>query len=294
MSARPRKQDHMYSRRDLALFTIAGLAAPLGGGSGSVRLGVQASCFSDLPHEPGRDAVDTLIQAMAECDARECELSSSVVEPAAFGAHMSRHHARMPPQMMRRELRKWRLRTPMGYFESIGSRFRKAGIRVSAYSYSPDSTFSDEEIDRGFSMAKALGADILTASSTPELARRIAPVAGKHRMVVAFDSQAAMNLSPFFKLNVDIAQLIARNINPVAYIRDHHSHIISMYLTDCRKGDGETVAWGKGDAPIHEVLQLFKHEAWPIRVYVTCPASGEDRVVEEMKRCVAYAKQAIA
>jgi hypothetical protein len=37
---------------------------------------------------------------------------------------------------------------------------------------------SDEEIDRSFSMATALGADILTASRTPEIARRVARAGG--------------------------------------------------------------------------------------------------------------------
>jgi hypothetical protein len=288
---------HTYSRRHLALFTVAGLVSPLVGRSGGVRLGVQASCFRDLPIHSGHDAVDELIHAMAECDVKECELSPSIVEPAAFGSHSSRHHASMSsmtPQMMRRELRKWRLRTPMAYFESIGSRFEKVGIRLYAYNYSPDSTFSDEEIDRGFSMAKALGAEILTTAATPELARRIAPFADKHQMVVALSGQGEMNVSPFFRLHVDIGQLVAGNIDPVAYIRDHHADITSLYLADCRKGRAETVVWGQGDAPIHEVLQLLKREGWPIRAYVKCQSSGEATEVDEVKRCVTYARQALA
>jgi hypothetical protein len=310
MSAKVTKQADRYSRRDLGLFTIAGLA-PLwrrpgmtatlaridGGAVGGVRLGVQASCFRDLPIESVSDRVDRLIHAMAECDARECELSTSVVEPAAFAFQSSRHHATMAsmsPQMMRRELRKWRLRTPMGYFEAIGDRFQRAGIRLYAYNYSPDATFTDEEIDRGFLMAKALGADILTVSSRPELTPRVAPFADKHRMVVAFSGQPAMSGSPFVKLHADIGQLIARNIDPVAYIRNHHADIVSLYLSDCRKGSEETVVWGDGDAPIREILQLLKREDWPVHAYVKCESRVEGTQVEEVKRCVAFARQALA
>lgn len=276
---------HAYSRRDLALFAVAGLASPLWGRSGGVPLGVHASCFRELSLASGSDGVDRFIQAMAECDARECELSSAIIEPAAFGGHGSRHHAGMPSQMMRRELRKWRLRTPLSSFESIGTRLHDAGLRVYAYDYSPDATFSDEEIERGFSMAKALGSEILTASTPLELARRMAPFADKHGMAVAFSSLRAMSVSSAFKLHVDIGQLVAGNIDPVAYVRDHHASITSVYLTEL--GNART------DAATRDVLQLLKRERWPIRGYVKCqPHGGTD--IEEVKRCLAYAKQSAA
>jgi sugar phosphate isomerase/epimerase len=310
MSAQTTTQADRYSRRDLGLFTIAGLAAPLwrrrgmtsmpartGGALGGVWLGVQASCFRDLPLESVTDRVDRLIHAMAACDATECELSTSAVEPAAFAGGSDRHHATMAsmsPQMMRRELRKWRLRTPMGYFEAIGDRFRQAGIRLYAYNYSPDTTFSDEEIDRGFSMAKALGAEVLTVSSTAEVAPRVAPFADKHRMVVAFSDERRLSASPFVKLHADIGQLIANNVDPVAYLRNHHADIVSLYLSDCRKGSEETVVWGAGDAPIRQILQLLKREEWPVHAYVKCESRGQGTQVEEVKRCVAFARQALA
>ena len=274
------------SRRELALFTIAGFASPLWGGSGDVRLGVQASCFRDLPVGSASDAVDGLIQAIAECEVSECELCPTVVEPAAFGGHSSRHHAAMPPQMMRRELRKWRLRTPLSYFESIGTRLQKAGVRIYAYNYSPDATFSDEEIDRGFSMAKALGAEILTASIEPELARRMAPLADKHGMAVAVSRPREMNVSSAFKLHVDIGELVAGNVDPVAYVREHHAHLTTMYVSHPARSGME--------ATVREVLQLVKRERWPIRAYVRCEHHGAGSGVEEVKRCVAYAKQALA
>jgi sugar phosphate isomerase/epimerase len=315
MSPQPRKEGDMYSRREIALFTIAGLAAPLlsafGEIAGGVRLGVQSGSFRDLPHTPGSDAVDTLIQAMTECDVRECELFAPLVEPA-FGGHAARHHsamASMSPQMMRRELRKWRLRTPIAQFKTIGSRFEKAGVRVYAYNYSPDRTFSDEEIDRGFSMAKAVGAEIITASMTLDIAKRVAPFADKHRMVVALnghwttdpnrvaspaDFAAALKMSPYFKVNVDIGMFTAGKVDPVSYIRDHHADITSLHLKDCRRNGGDAVAWGQGDTPIREVLQLLKRERWPIRAYVAYEYRGDGTPVEEVKRCFAYANQALA
>src|SRR4051812_6618527 len=193
MSANTRKEGDMYSRRDVTRSTIAGLAGLLmpalgavksagavvtgADATGGVRLGVQTSSFRDLPRQADRDSVDALILALNECGTRECELFAPQVEPIGLGGHAAGHHATvasMTPQMMRRELRKWRLRAPIAQFASIGGRLQKAGVSVHAYNYSPDSTFSDEEIDRGFAMAKALGAEIITASMTLEQARRAA------------------------------------------------------------------------------------------------------------------------
>lgn len=315
MSTVTRPGDETLSRRNAARLAIAGLAAPFLGGFGTlvgadeVTLGIQTSSFRDLPRQPGSDAIGTLIQALTECGARECELFAPLVEPYdSPGGHHTM--AVMTPQMMRRELRKWRLRTPASYFTAIADRFRQAGIRIYAYNYSPDATFTDEEIDRGFSMAKALGAEIITASMTMSMARRVAPLADRHRMVVALggatggaesdriaspaDFAAALKLSPYFKVDADIGRFTAGHVDPIAFVRDHHADITSLHLKDCRV-NGDAVAWGEGDAPIREVLQLLRRERWPIRVYVEyAPRHGDGNTVEEVKRCFAYAKQALA
>jgi hypothetical protein len=261
---------------------------------GGVRLGVQSASFRELRPKPGDDGVETLIQAMTACDVRDCELAAPLVEPA-YGGPAASHHTEasaMTPQMMRRELRKWRLRTPMAHFARVGARFQQAGIAVSAYNYSPDSTFTDDEIDRGFSAAKALGADTLTASITPALAKRVAPFADKHRMAVALPAHlaAALSMSPYFRINVDVGDVAADTPDPVAFIRDHHAEITSLHLKDCRLNRGDA----GGDTPIRQALQLLKRERWPIRAYVEYESRGAGTPVEEVKRCLAYAKQALA
>jgi len=73
----------------------------------------------------------------------------------------------------------------MDHFKAIRRKFEDAGIRLHAYNLSFNDGFSDEEIDRGFEMAKALGVEIITASSTLSAAKRVAPFADKHKMIVA-------------------------------------------------------------------------------------------------------------
>jgi hypothetical protein len=275
-----------------------------------VRFGVRTSSFRGLPRVPDADPIQTLIEALGACGVRDCELCAPQVE-AQFGAAHAGHHtkAKMSPQMMRRELRKWRLRTPASYFRAIGDRFRSADIAVHAYAYDSDPSFTDEEIDYGFTAAKALGAAILTASTTLDVAARIAPFADRHRMVVALGGDprddphalgtpprvgAAMNMSTYFRISLDIGRFTAANLDAVAYLRDHHAAIATLLLKDRRRNHGDAVPWGQGDAPIREALQLIAREAWSIRASVDYDYASRNRAIDEVKKCLAYAAQALA
>jgi len=105
----------MYNRRELGRATLAGLAAPLlaalapAGNQGG--LGVQTCSFGGVKRTAGVDPIDTLADAVAACGVRHCELFAPQIE-AQFGSAHAGHHtmSAMSPQMMRRELRKWRLR----------------------------------------------------------------------------------------------------------------------------------------------------------------------------------------
>ena len=93
--------------------------------------------------------------------------SSSRVRPrAAAGAPPSPEAVKA-----REDLRKWRLETPLDHFRARRKKFDAAGITIHAFNYSLNTSFTDAEIDRGFEMAKALGAEIITASTTLDVAQ---------------------------------------------------------------------------------------------------------------------------
>ena len=306
----------MISRRQFTELALAGLAFPRFASAqtvSGVRLGVQTYSFRDLPRAAGSsDAVDVVIGAMKECRATECELFAPQVEPVfSSGARGARGAPPSPEAVKAREdLRKWRLETPLDHFRAVGTKFRDAGITVYAYNYSPNASFSDEEIARGFEMTKALGAQILTASTTIEVAKRIAPHAEKHQMVVAMHGHsntsdpnefatpdsfaAAMKMSKYFKVNLDIGHFTAANFDALDYIRTHHADITNLHLKDRRKNQGDNLPWGEGETPVREVLQLLKNERWPIRAYVEYEYRGAGSSVDEVKKCFAYARQALA
>jgi sugar phosphate isomerase/epimerase len=236
-----------------------------------------------------------LVTALKECGLRECELWSPQIEPA---------------KVAREEVRKWRVETPLDHFRGIRKKFEAAGITIRAFNYSFNDSFSEQEIDRGFEIARALGAEFITASSTLSAARRVAPFAERHKMIVAMHNHsnlkdpnefatpesfaAAMKLSRFFKVNLDIGHFTAANFDAVAYIREHHDAITNLHIKDRRRNQGENMPWGQGDTPIREVLQLLKQQKWPIAAYLEYEYKGAGSPVEEVKKGYDFMRQALA
>ncbi len=311
----------MYTRREFGKLTLAGLALPrlvaAADPVNGVRLGVQTYSFRDLPRPETGDAVDIVIKAMTECGLTECELFAPQVEPRfssgerGAGGRGRRGDPPSPEAVKAREdLRKWRLETPLDHFREVARKFKAAGITIYAYNYSANTSFTDAEIERGFEMTKALGAEIITMSTTLPVARRIAPMAEKHRMVVAMHGHsniddpnefatpdsfaAAMKMSKYFKVNLDVGHFTAADFDAIGYLRQHHTDITNLHLKDRKKHQGDNTPWGEGETPIREVLQLLKKERWPIRAYIEYEYKGAGSPVEEVKKCFAYAKAAVA
>jgi sugar phosphate isomerase/epimerase len=214
------------------------------------------------------------------------------------------------PRSGRRRARRWRLETPLDHFRGIRKQFEAAGLSIAAYNYSHGADFTDEEIDRGFEITKALGAGFITSSTTLAVAKRIVPFAAKHKMAVSMHNHsntsdpnefatpesfaAVVKMSPHFKINLDIGHFTAANYDAVAYLRQHHADITNLHIKDRKKNQGDNVPWGQGDTPITQVLQLLKQEKWPIRAYVEYEHRGTAGAVAEVKGCVEYAKRALA
>jgi sugar phosphate isomerase/epimerase len=313
----------MMTRREFGKLTIASLAFPhvaaaaIDSRIAGVRVGVQTYSFREMPRPAGGDASDVIITAMKACGLGECEVWAPQLEPQQPSGR-----GRPPADVLkaREDLRTWRLETPLDHFKGIKKQFDAAGIAIYAYNYSPNASFSDEEIERGFDMAKALGAEIITSSTTLDVAQRMAPVADKHKMVVAMHGHSdvsvavfgldgtikpsqfaspesfaeGMKMSKYFKVNLDIGHFTAANFDAVQYIREHHEQITNLHLKDRKRNQGDNVPWGTGDTPIREVLQLLKRERWPIRAYIEYEHQGTGTPVEEVKTCYAFVTQALA
>jgi sugar phosphate isomerase/epimerase len=323
----------LYSRRQFGQIALAGVpislafsgrfASVLSADSvvNGVRIGVQSYSFRAM-------ALDEAIQAMKDIGLGEVELFSGHVEPRPAGMGGPPPSAGAPapgaapagaPQAppaggfrqnpaAREEQRKWRLSTPLDHFTAIRKKFDAAGIKIQSYNLSFNDSFTDEEIDRGFEMAKALGAGFITASATVSAAKRVAPFADKHKLVVAMHNHSnlkdanefatpesfatAMSYSKFIKVNLDIGHFVAANFDPIAYLEKNHANITNLHLKDRKKDQGANVPWGEGDTPIKQVLQLLKKNKYDIPANIEYEYKGADTVAE-VRKCLDYCRSAL-
>jgi sugar phosphate isomerase/epimerase len=300
-----RRQFGKYALATLPLaHALAGIDSKVDG----VQLGVQSYSFRDL-------SFDDALQAMVTDGLGVCELFAPHIEeghldkapmmPRTPGARPS-PEARMAA---REELRKWRLSVPMSYFEGIKKRFDDAGIVLYAYNYSFNDSFTDEEIDRGFNMAKALGVRFITASTTIPIAKRVAPFAEKHKMVVAMHGHSDLKdpnqfakpgsfaeaeaMTKYFKTNLDIGHFTAANFDAVDYIEKHHDEIVLLHLKDRKKNEGPNTIWGEGETPIKQVLTLLKTKKYKIPALIEYEYKGESSSPVEVKKCLDYCEAAL-
>jgi sugar phosphate isomerase/epimerase len=254
-----------------------------------VTIGAQTYSFRDMP-------LDGAIAAMQQIGIGQCELYMGHVEPKGVTGDA---------------LKKWRLTTPLSYFEDIRKKFDAAGVRIFAYTLSFNDRFSDEEIDRGFEMVKALGTDIVTTSTTLTCAARLAPFAQKHRVRVGLHGHdqtekpnefstretfaKGLALSPMFYINLDIGHFTASNEDAVAYLEQQHDRILVLHLKDRKKNHGDNLPWGEGDTPIKPVLQLLRARKWkiPCDIEYEYGKPGMDTVAE-VRKSFDYCKQALA
>jgi len=317
----------MLTRRDFGKITLAALPlasafAKINSKINGVQLGAQTYSFRDLPPE---GIVDTVIKShdrnrIGRVRSVRCPVRTRAARvgrgPGGPGA--GRGKGTTPPdpavvaarEKARNDLRDWRLHVSMDHFKGLKKKFDDAGINIYAYNYSFNNSFTDDEIERGFEFGKALGVHCLTASTTVSVAKRVVPFAEKHKMIVAMHGhsdlkdpeqfakpesfKAAMDMSKYFYVNLDIGHFTAAGYDPVAYISEHHARISNLHLKDRKKDQGENTVWGEGDTPIKQVLTLLKEKKYPIPSYIEYEYRGTGTSPEEVKKCFEYAKAALA
>jgi sugar phosphate isomerase/epimerase len=294
------------NRRDFGKIALASLPAAMAFGKinstfSGVKIGAQSYCFRTMP-------LDEALKAFVDCGVGECELFGPHAEKAAGAPAFT--PGRRPTPEDREALAKWRTTVSMDAFKDIKKKFDEAGVNIHGFNQSFREDFSDAEIDRGFEMAKALGAKFITASSTIKAAKRVAPFADKHKMIVSMHGHSnkkdanefatpesfaeAMAMSPHYRINLDIGHFTAAGYDPVAYITEHHDKITNVHLKDRKKDDGANTIWGEGDTPIKAVLALLKKEKYPIYADIEYEYKGAADPATEVKKCMAYIKEALA
>jgi sugar phosphate isomerase/epimerase len=261
----------------------AALGQPSDGSRRSVTLGVQSYSFRDRP-------IDAALSAMQQLGLASCELWQGHVEPSGIP---------------RDELRRWRETVSLDEFRALKERFERANVQVAAYNISFRDDFSNAEIERGFEMTRALGADVITASASTGVVPRVASAAARYKIKVGMHNHsrvdpnefatpenftAAIKAGPFISVNLDIGHFTAANFDAVAFLQEHHARIVTLHIKDRKRNDGPNLPFGQGDTPIGRVLRLLRDRAWPIPANIEYEYKGGD-TIEEVRRCLEFCRR---
>ena len=305
----------LYSRRDFGKLALAALPLRLFGPQSSrikgVRIGAITYSFRSI-NDP-----EAIITAMAQIGLSEAELMSNHAEALAGAPAPPRggggRGGATPEQVaaqqaVQEQLRKWRQSVSMDRFKGVAQKFAAAGIDVRLLCYNMGRNIGDDEIEYAFSMARALGVKAISTSTQVSVAKRVAPFADKHKMMVGYHGHtnttdpeefakpesfaAAMSYSKYHGINLDIGHFTAANYDAVAYLNQHHERITNLHLKDRRKNQGPNVPWGEGETPIKEVLRLLRQRKWDIPANIEYEYQGSDTIAE-VTRCYQFCKDAL-
>jgi len=284
---------------------------------GGVHIGAITYCYRSLrdANEPwSREAVDRLMDKTVNAYVQNridlAEFWIAFVEPPGGPG-------RGPTDPVAREnLRKWRVSRPLDVFERARKKFEDAGIQIYSCMANLSDDLTDDEIEVVFDFAKTLKTNIISANCTVASIKRTAAFADRHKVYVSAHSEnapfdrnpdgmaytknleAALGHSPYIKVTLDTGHFTAFGGDAVKFVRDHHDRIANLHLKDRLRraedrNDANTPEWGKGDAPIKEVLQLMKQRQSPFPACIEYEYNGKGTAVQEVQRCLDYARAAL-
>ena len=318
----------LVTRRDLGKLALA--AAPFSKAIGAKKInskvdGVQLGAITYSFNRIASPDPEAIIRAYVEIGLGEAELMSNHCEALAGAPAMpafvrpgGKRQPPTPEQMEERKtaqekLTQWRSTTNAGTWKAVAKKFSDSGIDVQLLCYNMQDAMKDDDIEYGFTMAEGLGVKGMTTSTTLTMAKRIAPLAEKHKLVVGYHGHDATNdpnqtatlesydtLMAYGKyngINLDIGHFTAAGYDAVAFIKQHHDRITNLHIKDRLKDHGPNVAvWGSGDTPIKPVMQLMKREKYPFpaNMELEYPIPADSDIVAEAKKCFAYVKSCLA
>ena len=256
----------------------------------SVFNGVRIGCITYSYRSMAKTAQETL-KALLDDGISETELMGGPIQDFA-GIKGKATDAEREAQLAKcRELRKM---------------YTDAGVNIHLHKMGFGQ--SDEEIEFSFLVAKALGCTGVTTERNAVLAARLAPFADKHKIWVGFHNHTnnlpemdkhdpILDLGQYIGFNLDIGHYVAgsKGKSPIPVLEKYHDRIVNLHLKD-RTADGGNVAWGQGQTPIKEVLQLMRKEKWtfPAEIELEYKIPDGSDAVKEVAKCVQYCKEALA
>lgn len=208
------------------------------------------------------------------------------------------------------KLKQWRTTVAMDGFKKLRKMYNDAGVTIYAWKQL-NANMSDEEFEYIFNVAEALGCTHTTLElpTDPAQLKRVGDFAMKKKIYAAYHTHAQGNMTAFdqaFALskgnmaNIDFGHYVAAgNVggSPTQFLQNFHDRISSFHLKDRTTPEhcALNLAWGTGETPIKEILQLVKKNKWKIPASIELEYNipeGSD-AVKEVRTCVEYCKNAL-
>jgi len=204
--------------------------------------------------------------------------------------------------------RKWRQALPMQIFKDLKKMYSDAGVSIYAVK-NLGVNASDEELEFQFAVAKELGATHVTAELPTDAAalKRVGDAALKAKIFAAYHTHLQGSITAFDQAfaaskgnmaNVDLGHYVAAGGDPLVFLEKFHDKISSFHLKDRTKPEHceLNLAWGTGETPIKEILQMVKKNKWkmPASIELEYGVPQGSDAVTEVRKCVEFCRAALA
>jgi sugar phosphate isomerase/epimerase len=326
------------TRRELGKMTLAALPASRllakpNSKFGGVQIGINAPYSFHGAYNSGDECLDAIVKlnlSSVELRAQPIEqfmgapanlVAYPAVRPATpattQGAARGGRTPVTPEQLAARkaaadELRTWRLAASMDTVKAFRKKYEDAGVKIEIVKVDAIDTFSDEEIDYMFGLARTAGANAISCEIPLSHTKRLGAFGEKHKMMIGYHGhtditspeafgrpsswETAMSYSKYNGINLDIGHFIAGNsASPIPFLQKYHDRVTHIHLKDRKLNNGPNVPWGMGDTPIKETLKLMQKEKYRfpgvIEMEYTVPAGSD--LMTEMAKCVEFCKNAL-
>lgn len=317
------------TRRDLGKLALAALpAARLLAKTDSKFGGVQIGINAPYSFHGQYNSGDQCLDAIVKLNLSSVELRAQPIEqymgappnlvaypgvrpPAKQGAAPA--DAAASKKANAETLRTWRLAASLDKVKEFRKKYEDAGVKIQIVKVDAIDTFSDEEIDYMFTLARAAGANAISCEIPLSHTKRLGEFGEKHKMMIGYHGhtnvtspeafgrpeswETAMSYSKYNGINLDIGHFIAGNsTSPIPFLEKYHDRVTHIHLKDRKLNNGPNTPWGQGDTPIKETLKLMQKEKYHfpgvIEMEYTVP-EGSD-LLTEIGKCVEFCKKALA
>lgn len=264
---------------------------------GGVQIGLITYSYRSMP-----STAEDLLKYITKCGISSIELMGDPAEEFA-GAPKGRGRGGNNAMV------EWRLSAPMDRFVALRKMYNEAGVSIHIVKFGDigNPGMSDEQIEYYFNVAKALGAHGITRELSEAAAKRLGPIADRHKIMIGFHNHTQLKPDTYdgdilsygehLGINFDIGHYVAgTNYSPIPLIEKHRDRIISLHIKDRKINNGPNMPLGQGDTPLALVLQYMKRNklTFPADIELEYKVPQDSDAVQEVIQCVQFCKQALA